>query len=700
MTVAQLGLAVDSKQAARAVVDLDALTAAAGRAEKGTGGLGRGSSEASATMQAMAAILQNVERHTASMAAALGRATIAVNDNARSVDRLGVEQREAAGAINSVTAALGAEAAAARTASAALDKASAAAMRNAAGSHSFNTSNVAAQFQDIGVTAAMGMSPLQIALQQGTQLSAVFNDLRAQGQGVGATLAAAFTSIVNPVSLVTLGVVGASAALIQYASNRSEVSKLDDTLKAHAANIAALKDAYGTAADGISAYVDESTSVLLTKTRTSTEALREILKASTSDIASTLQTALATSSFDASLAGYEKFGTAIEALSASAKAGQPGIVAFRQAVADIAEANATDKALQDVAKRFLDLTDEADRAERAITGSNRAIAETARVASGAIAAVKGYRDALSDLSGIALPTLSPRQLADEAYSRALEGATSTGARAAADAEYLATRTRIAEREAEKQSEIASRQAEQAAERAIRESEQQAEQLARRVEQHQQALMTEEEQERASYERRVADLEAYYEAGKFSLEEYQEWTQKAREKHSERMTEIAEEQARLEMDIRDKTLTATGNLFGALSQLMEASGQKNFAVAKAFGIGQAVINVAQGITEALKLPFPANWIQAAAVGAAGAAQIATIVSARPGSAQTPRVSGGSAGGGSSAQPSAPAEPAQPSRTAYINITGSGTSLTIDEVRQLMEQMIDLQKDGYKLVLDPQ
>ncbi|WP_407801050.1 phage tail length tape measure family protein, partial [Staphylococcus aureus] len=75
-----------------------------------------------------------------------------------------------------------------------------------------------AQFQDIGVTTAMGMSPIQIALQQGTQLSAVFNDLKRDGQSVGATLAGAFASVVSPISLVTIGVIAAGAAAFQYFS--------------------------------------------------------------------------------------------------------------------------------------------------------------------------------------------------------------------------------------------------------------------------------------------------------------------------------------------------------------------------------------------------------------------------------------------------------------------------------------------------
>lgn len=78
-----------------------------------------------------------------------------------------------------------------------------------------NVGNIAAQFQDVGVTAAMGMNPLMIALQQGTQLSAVF-----AGQGTRSAIAglgAAFASVVSPVSLLTIGLVAGSAALIQWA---------------------------------------------------------------------------------------------------------------------------------------------------------------------------------------------------------------------------------------------------------------------------------------------------------------------------------------------------------------------------------------------------------------------------------------------------------------------------------------------------
>jgi hypothetical protein len=82
----------------------------------------------------------------------------------------------------------------------------------------FQTANIAAQFQDIAVTSAMGMNPLQIALQQGTQLSSVLATMGNGKQVIGG-LAAAFTSLVSPVSLVTIGLIAGGAAAIQYFSS-------------------------------------------------------------------------------------------------------------------------------------------------------------------------------------------------------------------------------------------------------------------------------------------------------------------------------------------------------------------------------------------------------------------------------------------------------------------------------------------------
>lgn len=68
--------------------------------------------------------------------------------------------------------------------------------------------NIAAQFQDIGVTAAGGMSPMLIALQQGTQLSS------AMAGGLG-NVVRGFTQLFSVTSILTIGLVGLAAAGLQ-----------------------------------------------------------------------------------------------------------------------------------------------------------------------------------------------------------------------------------------------------------------------------------------------------------------------------------------------------------------------------------------------------------------------------------------------------------------------------------------------------
>jgi hypothetical protein len=137
-----------------------------------------------------------------------------------------------------------------------VQRAQMAANQNLRGVGPVNTANIAAQFQDIGVTAAMGMNPLQIALQQGTQLSAVLGPMGAAG--AVRSLGAALASVVNPVSLITLGLTAAAAVAIQWAmSTLSEASKVEKSLEAHKKLIDEIADAYPRAAEAAKAYEAE-----------------------------------------------------------------------------------------------------------------------------------------------------------------------------------------------------------------------------------------------------------------------------------------------------------------------------------------------------------------------------------------------------------------------------------------------------------
>lgn len=97
----------------------------------------------------------------------------------------------------------------------------------------FETANLAAQFQDIAVQLQGGASPFTIALQQGTQINQVLGQ---QGAGGAvALLGAAFKSLLNPVSLATIGIIALGGFAIQYGAKAiGALGSLDDDLKEHA----------------------------------------------------------------------------------------------------------------------------------------------------------------------------------------------------------------------------------------------------------------------------------------------------------------------------------------------------------------------------------------------------------------------------------------------------------------------------------
>lgn len=104
-------------------------------------------------------------------------------------------------------------AAAVAAANSGLDAQTGAMMRanTAASGMRHNTAGIAAQFQDIGVTAAMGMNPLMIALQQGTQLTGQLAVMDKPLQTLGKSL----LSLISPLSVITIGLVALAAAGLQ-----------------------------------------------------------------------------------------------------------------------------------------------------------------------------------------------------------------------------------------------------------------------------------------------------------------------------------------------------------------------------------------------------------------------------------------------------------------------------------------------------
>lgn len=126
----------------------------------------------------------------------------------------------------------------------------------------------------------------------------------------------------------------------------------------------------------------------------------------------------------------------------------------------------------------------------------------------------------------------------------------------------------------------------------------------------------------------------------------------------------------QQNLADTAFGAVGQLTGGLSQLFKDN--------KAFAIANAVVNTAEGVTKALAQGGIFGFIGAAGVAAAGAAQIAAIASASPGSASAPSVGAGS---------STATQPQQQASGTAINLTirGSG-SVNVDTLADQLAQSI--------------
>mgnify|MGYP001369130512 CR=1 FL=1 len=172
MDIATLGIAVDSSQADKGAVSLTKLSAAAKQAEAATKGTAAGARSASAASAAVS------------------------------------------GTANSAAAALNTEAAAATKAASAM-RMHATAVNDNVQRMGGSFSGLAAQVQDIGVTAAMGMNPLIIGLQQGTQIAGQMEVALQNGGSAASVFSQAIMSLLSPVSLLSIALTVLLAAGLQ-----------------------------------------------------------------------------------------------------------------------------------------------------------------------------------------------------------------------------------------------------------------------------------------------------------------------------------------------------------------------------------------------------------------------------------------------------------------------------------------------------
>lgn len=298
----------------------------------------------------------------------------------------------------------------------------------------FETANLAAQFQDIAVQLQGGQSPFTIALQQGTQIAQVLGR-----QGAGGTvelLKSGFASLISPVSLATVGIIALGGAAVSYGLKAlGAVDDLDEKLKAHDALIKGLKDSYGEAGKGVDTAVKETVGVLQTLLTLNTEGLQKQFKALSQAVvtsASTFETLgdAAGITVESTAKKFDAFRAPIDALREGLKNGTPDVLAFRQAVAGIAETS-SDQKVRTLAKELLESTEAASKAQLAIEGTAKAFRNLSPAAQEAAEQGEKFVKAMEKLSGTVSPDLSDREKILKNYNDAVEKAGSTEERVAA-----------------------------------------------------------------------------------------------------------------------------------------------------------------------------------------------------------------------------------------------------------------------------
>lgn len=557
-----------------------------------------------------------------------------------------------------------------------------------------NMGGIAAQFNDIGVTAAMGMSPMMIALQQGTQLSQAF-----AGQRLGDTargIGAAFMSMVSPVSLATIGLTAAVAVAAQWAMAAIAGGKETKTFAE------ALDDA-GKEIDALRSYADSALSPLddlEKKFGANAEKAREVYTAlaALQSIKAIDELATAMSSAGDELEGLENRLLRIDQVAGT---GQGAAVMARQVRLIREEYGLTEQQARLVLQRMEEMGQATGPYEMAVAAGNLANAlADARDESGKIPPnIRNLAIQLLEASrrGLSLEdaVLDAKDAADKlAASGPGDGWLSSAIGAAstlATKLWEAAQARAAAEGSEWQPvpeggvpNGGKPPPRAPAELGIPEPKtggggKKTNPLADRLERLQESLMTERELVAQWYAESQMTLEEALAAKMLTEAEYMTERERLEQEHQDRLK-----------GIRDASnQSAIGAVLQTGQEILAAMGNTNskaLRAAQAFGAGVALINAYTAASEALKDPRLPWFARVAAAGKVLAAGIGFVNAIKGINASANGVTGGAAGGAAAATQG-------PGQT--ISIAYDGPDFARQPIEAVVGQLNDFIKRGGRI-----
>lgn len=450
----------------------------------------------------------------------------------------------------------------------------------------FHSANLFAQFQDIGVMMMSGQSPFILAAQQGSQISQVLMQMGGTAKSQFAALRDAAKMFIAPTQILTIAVIAAAAALVQWgikaAGAEDNLSDLEEQVKALTEEITKGKDEIRQFNLGLSSTAQLRIFDQLREAQTELNRLEA------------------------------RRAAAIESGSQSAR---------RQ----LRSINAQIKAQADHVKELQDLLNEAQKVEEVqerTTEGAKELAEAERLLGEQMQQVA--RDA-------AVLRVETEKARDAAMEAAREWTIMQG-----------LRSRFRGEDALMGMEVAIDPSNLDPDKYNNKKKGREDPLKGELEQLQESLMTELELEKHMHDEKQAVLEEALKKRYLTEVQFKELEAKLHEEHAKRLAEI-------DVWRHGTALQQTGAFMGQMAAAMMTGNEKMLQIAKVFGAGEALINAWRTYSQVMadpNLPWFAKIPTAVSLLGSAMQAVNAIKGVGKGGSGQKSVSGGGGGGGAS------------------------------------------------------
>lgn len=548
-----------------------------------------------------------------------------------------------------------------------------------------SVSNIAFQFQDIAMMMASGQSPFILAMQQGTQLAGVLNTMKNPIAGLGA----AFLQVLNPVSLVTIAAVGLGAAAVQAFTNSSKkIDENTNSLDANMSRIRQIVSGYSEAEKAATKFADIALRMPIAATMSNITAEINLHAKALEDMGPKFSDL--TARFDAMSQSAAAFGvdpqtaSEIDKISVALKNTQVNanstIGEFDQIINVLTQIanNTKDENLRAWSNELLNTAKSARDAAISMRAAQAAMLELQGTSA------RGFASGLDKMSGLYMDMRSSyeqaRDSAAQAYAETMKNAQGEIERTAAAQEYKRVLDSINAAEAAAAAKANAPAAAKGVDKAA--------QLAEQVAQLQASLQGEVAVETAAYQKKMELLAQYYDGKDALMAERQQYEQLATQQHADKLAQIEAAARAKQMQQQQMMVSNVTSIMGSISQIIGSEGDKQIGIQKAISSAIVAINTAQGVSKAFaEFGWPGGLLPAAAIAAQGAAQLAAINSASRNGGNVASPTTGGAGTATTAM----------NRTLTVQGITPGQIFSGDAMRDFMEQMLQMQRDGYQVVL---